>query len=201
MRIAVDCDGVLYEWSKTARYMLRQYKGYPREGPMGEESTYWEYIKDNVTHEDWRWLWTEAIELGLYRYGHVVTGAVMGLRTLQAMKHELILATHRPASAVMDTLAFIHYISDSKREPIIWQGFHLLTNNEPKTVVDADMLIDDKPENVVTWAEAGRRALLFSREWNQEVIPSPGGVWRINGWKGVVEWFGVMSGTTANRTS
>ena len=201
MRIAVDCDGVLYEWDKTARYMLRTYRGC--EG-LEEESREWlmpDQSWHSVTKEDWRWLWSEGIELGLYRYGHVVKGGVQGLRTLQAMKHELILATHRPKAAVMDTLAFIHYISDSKREPVIWQGFHLLTNDEPKTVVDADMLIDDKPDNVVTWAEAGRHALLFDRGWNQEVIPSPGGVWRVNGWKGVCEWFGATSGTTGNRTS
>ena len=167
--VAVDCDGVLYEWSKTARYMLRAYKGYSADGPMGTESTSWDYIRDHVEPEDWAWLWREGVELGLFRYGHVVQGAVIGLRALQR-SHKLVLVTHRPASAVNDTLDFISYISNSKQDPIRWSGIHVLTNEEPKSEVGADILIDDKPDNVGEWWITGRHAVLFGRPWNDHYL-------------------------------
>lgn len=177
LKIAVDADGVLYEWSKTARYMLRSYRDYDVAGPMGKESTSWDYIPKNVAPQDWDWLWTEGVELGLFRYGHLVTGAIEGVNQLSRVG-EVVLVTHRPKQAVKDTLDWLSYIN------LPFSGIHILTNQEPKSMVDADILIDDKPDNIFEWVMHARYAILFDREWNQQAQVGM----RAKGWNEVVEY-------------
>src|SRR5262245_20228481 len=107
MKVAVDLDGVLYEWSKTARYMLRHYKGYSKRRPTGSESTSWDYIQGHIEKADWEWLWSEGIDLGLFRYGHVVSGGQTGVRALREAGHSVEVLTHRPSESVPDTIAWL----------------------------------------------------------------------------------------------
>ena len=194
MRIAVDLDGVCYEWSKTARYMLREYRGYAEGGPMSTESTSWNYIQDNVSKDDWHWLWTDGVDRGLFRFGHMVSGARRGLEALQEAGHKLIIASHRPSEAVNDTIDWLGLYFKG----INIDGIHIFTHMEPKNTVEADILIDDKIENVEEWGKNkyvfdDRWALLFDREWNQQHTwkneqLARKGITRVKGWGGVVEW-------------
>lgn len=161
MRIGVDLDGVVYEWEKTARYMLREYRGlrHPTYG-LHKASDSWDYIPRQVSPEDWYWLWHEGVDRGLFRYGHVTKGAILGLQALLGAGHDLLVVTHRPKAAVQDTLAWLAYLN------IPWSEVHILSNGEPKSSVFAEVLIDDKPENVIEWRDSDRRALLFHRPWN-----------------------------------
>jgi len=183
MRIAVDLDGVLYEWSKTARWMLRNIRGCT-DPALRWESEYWSYIPDHVSKEDWSWLWSEGVRLGLFRHGHVTTGGMEGVKALKAAGHTLVVATHRPPDALRDTLSWLDHNFGSA-EPYPWSGIYYLSNEEPKTIVDAHILIDDKPENVAQWTEAGRVACLFARPWNRGLHKS---YTRVAGWDGVVKW-------------
>lgn len=183
MRIAVDLDGVLYNWSKTARYMLRTMKGYDKSGPLGQESQDWDYIKNHVEPEDWEWLWSDdgAIPLGLYRYGHVINGGIEGVRALAESGHTLVVATHRPAEAVQDTLDWLSWA----RLP--FSGIHILTNQEPKSTVQADVLIDDKPANVIDWSDNTEgHAILFAQPWNASAQVVGKRLSKCNGWRETV---------------
>jgi len=177
VKIAVDADGVLYEWSKTARYMLRSYLDYDKDGPMGQESDSWDYIPKNILPQDWDWLWTEGVRKGLFRYGHLVTGAIEGVNQLSLIG-EVVLVTHRPKAAVKDTLDWLSYIN------LPFSGIHILTNQEPKSMVEADILIDDKPDNIFEWTMHARYGILFDREWNQQARVGL----RAKGWGEVVEY-------------
>jgi 5'(3')-deoxyribonucleotidase len=172
--IAVDLDNVLYEWDRTAQYMLREYRGATIHTP----STDWDYIKNHVSHQDWRWLWSDGITQGLFRYGHMVTGARIGLERL-AINNALTIVTHRPESAVMDTVDWVSLYL--KGIPL--SGLHILTHEEPKTQVNADVLIDDKDQNLTDWMAAGRTAVKFERphnsSWQIYGVPS------MYGWKDV----------------
>lgn len=67
MRLGIDIDGVLYHWSKTARYLLREVlpdSPYTKEGALGSESTYWNYIPDNVSPEHWKWRLSQPTVVG-----------------------------------------------------------------------------------------------------------------------------------------
>lgn len=184
MRIGVDIDGVLYEWSKTCRYLLREVlpdSPYGRDGPLGRESTNWNYIQDNVSPEHWRWLWTEGVRLGMYRHGHLVHGAVQGVRTLADAGHHIVIISHRPPFAVNDTLAWLSH------HGLPLHGIHLLANEAPKSDVmpRCDAYVDDKPDNVLDLAKntEARLVALFDQPWNQDLRGAGAHrVRRVHGW-------------------
>lgn len=176
MRIAVDLDGVVYEWQRTARYMLNTYRN-AKLPPVSEFWFTWDAPKDRLPREDWRWLWDEGVKLGLFRYGHMTTGARVGMQELVRQGHKLSIATSRPSHAVNDTVDWVSlYFKD-----IPLEGIHILSQSQPKSVVDADILIDDRPENIIEWERAGRHGIVYDRPWNQDCVA----LWRATSWKAV----------------
>lgn len=167
LRFGFDIDGVMYQWSRTARYMLREIlpdSPYLREGPLGRESTYWSYIPDNVSKEHWAWLWKEGVQLGLFRHGHMYPGVIKYVK-LFAELGEVIAITHRPRSAVHDTLAWLTY------QNLPLSGVHILTDQQPKSTVtpQCDLYIDDKIENCnELYENTEAKVFIMDREWNQE---------------------------------
>lgn len=162
MRVGVDVDGVLYHWERTARYLLRTERGCVN---LDHASTDWNMIQRRVAPQDWRWLWREGVELGLYRHGHLMTGAIEGMRALEAAGHDLVVVTHRPAEAVHDTLAFLSYHFND----VDLAGVHILGGSAPKSSIACDVLIDDKPENIDDWLDnTSGHAVLFDQPWNRD---------------------------------
>jgi len=164
MRIGCDIDGVMYCWDKTARYMLRDVlPNSPYKKVLQQESQGWDWIEEQVAPEDWRWLWTEGIRLGLFRYGHLYPGTVQAIRRLAEIG-EVVLITHRPKEAVTDTLAWLSLLN----LPV--SGLHLLTNAELKSSVhpQCHVYLDDKPENFVDFRDRtnARLVVLMRRPWN-----------------------------------
>jgi hypothetical protein len=169
VRIGLDIDGVIYEWDRTARYMLREvlpnspYK-YRPPGTIGLhfESSSWDFIQERVSKEHWNWLWTEGVRLGLFRYGHLYTGSIQAIRELATIG-DVVLITHRPKQAVTDTLAWLGYLD------LPLAGVHLLTNQENKgDVTPCDIYLDDKPENCEDLLRATDGTVcLMDRPWNQ----------------------------------
>lgn len=167
MKLGIDVDGVLYKWSKTARYLLREAlpnSPYKVAGhPLHTESTHWGYIEEHVSKAHWRWVWTEGVRLGLFRHGHIIKGAMEGMRALADDGHDLFIITHRPKAAVTDTLQWLAFC-DFKLA-----GVHILTDQQPKSTVKCDVYVDDKPDNVedlVANTDA-RLVALFDAPWNQ----------------------------------
>lgn len=167
MRFGIDIDGVMYQWSKTARYMLREIlpnSPYTQDGPLGNESTSWDYIQDNVAPEHWRWLWKEGVQLGLFRHGHLYPGTIKAIRQLAELG-DVIAITHRPKSAVPDTMAWLAY------QQLPLAGVHILTNQEPKSSVEkCDIYLDDKPANCIDLNDTGGIVFKMARPWNTQFI-------------------------------
>jgi 5'(3')-deoxyribonucleotidase len=187
MRIAVDLDGVCYEWQRTYRYMLREYRGVDMP-PVEDFWHYWDAQKQYGTRADHRWMWNHGVARGLFRYGHVVKGARRGLEALAEQGHDLCIVTSRPANAAEDTHDWIELFF--KGIPL--SGVHILSNREPKSTVDADVLIDDRPENVEEWYAAGRTAVLFCQPWNDAYIPRPRDLHVAVDWPDVVTLIGQL---------
>lgn len=101
----LDVDGVLYHFERTARYLLRTVKGYDN---LSEPSGSWDHIRERVSQKDWNWLWNHGVKLGLFRHGHLFTGAIEGVKALAEMG-DVVIITHRPKSAVQDTLDWLAY--------------------------------------------------------------------------------------------
>lgn len=137
-RVGIDLDGCVYDFERTARYMLRAQFHYRKDGPMGSPSTHWDYIEEHVQPEEWQWLWNEGVKNGLFKHGHLFTGAIEGLKGLSYFG-DLVVITHRPAKAVQDTLEWLAYNRFPLRE------VHILTEQQPKSSVPCDIYIDDGP--------------------------------------------------------
>lgn len=183
MKIAIDCDGVLYDFHGAYRLMLREYRGVEMP-PIEESWTHWDAQKNYGTAADHKWMWNDGVALGLFRYGHIIKGAVIGCKQLYDAGHSLTVATHRNEDAVNDTLRFLTYMSEGMFK---WSAVHIMSNLESKTSVPADVLIDDKRENLLEWAATGRTAIRFSRPWNNGFGYEGTGIIPAHGWKEVVE--------------
>lgn len=165
VRIGFDIDGVIYQWDKTARKMMRDvlpnspYKKDPR---FWEDSRSWNWIQQHVSPEHWAWLWDEGVKLGLFRHGHLYSGAIEAIRKL-ATVGDVVFITHRPKQAVNSTLAWLAL------QDLPLSGLHILTNQEPKSTVrpKVDFFVDDKPENVLDMATTGANVYLMRRPWNK----------------------------------
>jgi uncharacterized HAD superfamily protein len=187
MRIGVDIDGVMYMWEKTARYMLREIlpnSPYKKEGPLGATSDGWDYIQNNVDPAHWKWLWKEGIPLGLFRHGHLYPGTIKAIRRLAELG-DVVAITHRPKSAVHDTLAWLAY------QNLPLSGLHILTDQEPKSKVEpkCEVYIDDKPENVEDFLRGtnARLVALMSRPWNENFMEWSPRCRRVDNWQQFID--------------
>jgi 5'(3')-deoxyribonucleotidase len=151
--------------------------------PVDEFWTSWNADQESTNRADRDWIWTEGVERGLFRYGHMVKGARRGLEALVEQGHKLSIVTHRPENAVTDTLEWAGLYF--KGIPLA--GFNILSQGQPKTTVGWDVLIDDKPENIADAEAAGRIGIMFSQPWNQDASPAC----RVRDWRQMslgVEW-------------
>jgi 5'(3')-deoxyribonucleotidase len=157
-RIALDLDGVVYNWGDTVRYLMEWHHNIKL-----EESTYWEYVQDHVPPHAWKWLWKEGVEEhGLFRYGSLYRGTADGIKVLATIGNVEVV-THRPRAAMVDTLDLI------RRLPDVFHGVHILTDGAPKSTVGCDVYIDDNPAVIEDVTAAGMQAVVVDRPWNQGV--------------------------------
>jgi 5'(3')-deoxyribonucleotidase len=171
MRIALDLDGVCYEWEKTARYMLRRKRmleNQPIPLELMRESDSWDAIEHAVTAAEWAWLWSEGVKEGLFRYGHCCRGAIEGVHALSEIG-DVLIVTSRPPSAIPDTLAWITFMFD--KAPIA--GIHF-TGADPKDAIVADVYIDDGAHNINYLRARGHRVIQVARPWNAGLITLEG---------------------------
>jgi len=166
MKIAVDLDGVIYDWEGTARHMLREElkrRGEYAPVQLDRQSTEWDMIKSVVSEEMWGWLFNEAVEQGVYRYGNLIKGALDGVRWL-ADRHDVSIVTARPKNAVGDTLAWCSFMLNRVK----LAGVHVL-DGYPKSTVPFDVLVDDGIHNIrEVCAKRCVTGLLFSQPWNEK---------------------------------
>lgn len=181
-KIALDLDGVVYNYSATACYLMNHYKGYNLDWT---ETNSWNWLQSQVSNNDWQWLWSGGVKEGLFRYGHLIKGAAEGVKELSKLG-KIIVVTSRPTNAIQDTLDWLSFM----KFPV--SGVHILSNGENKGTIKADVAIDDKPENIEDYAAAGTPVIIFTQKYNEGYR----GQWtagtgvplihRANGWKDVV---------------
>ena len=166
--VGLDLDGVAYEWDKTARYMLRSHieaAGARAPTELFFPSTSYSSIEQIVSPADWEWLWTGAITDGLYRYGHVVRGAVEGVRAL-ANLGDVMVVTSRPKAAVNDTIAWLHLMFNQ----VSLSGIVIQSNGQRKSEVHPtpNVYIDDMPhiaDDILSNTESS--LIMLTQSWNE----------------------------------
>lgn len=179
-RVMLDLDGTVYHWERTARYLLRRWykeRGYAHPEGLDRVSTYYDYISDVLKgdaygSQAWRWLWdtTGGIKEGLFRGGHIYTGAAEAVHELAAVG-DVIVITKRPPNAIPDTIAWLAF----QRWAV--SGIITLTGrDEQKSSVrpHCDVYIDDAEDVLLDLSEnTGGHVIAMDRPWNQKVeVPS-----------------------------
>jgi uncharacterized HAD superfamily protein len=166
-RIGLDLDGVVYNWDKTARYMIRtriENRGETPPPELLQESADWDWIQNHVSEEDWRWLWREGTREGVYRYGHVIKGAIEGVQKLAELG-DVTVITSRPKDAVNDTLAWLALFFNRAN----LAGINILSDGQPKSSVEPepDLYVDDGIHNFVDiLSNTTARVIKFEQPWN-----------------------------------
>ena len=167
--IGLDLDGTCYNFDRTARYMLRkraESRGdFLLAQALERETTTWNGIQDIVPDSEWKWLWTGGVEEGLFRYGHVIEGAITGAQEL-ANLGDVVAITHRPKEAVHDTIVWIGTMFN--RAPL--SGLVIQSYGQRKSEVRplpgvyiddapqvADDILDNTPSKVVLFDTAINR--------------------------------------------
>ena len=156
MRILVDMYGVLYDWTGIYLKLYQEFSG--EELPLDFR---WEWhfmrqlpntkAKSAITKS--ARLWTEGLPC---------SGALDGLRALSA--HDTYSATQpgpRPDIAVPGKIQWLTRFAP-------WFDIERLICIKHKHLLRADALIDDRPENLVTWMVANPQGtgILIARPWN-----------------------------------
>jgi 5'(3')-deoxyribonucleotidase len=176
LRIGLDLDGVVYDFQGTFRYLMETHRGVVFPGETDSWWSTWHSVNEFTEKADRDWAWTEGVEdHGLFRHGNVVRGAPDGVRELSKLG-EVIVVTHRPATAARDTFAFI-----------VGQGLPIdgvLVTREPKSSFDLDVYIDDGPHVLEELTDSGKKAVVFDRPYNRGV-PSTRNLRRAMGWADV----------------
>lgn len=173
--IGLDLDGVCYNFERTARYMIRRRMEVRGETPppeLSEPSRNWDWIKDHSPERDWAWLWKDGVREGLFRYGHVIPGAVEGVRELNEIG-DVVAITARPQDAVHDTLAWLAMFFD--KAPL--SGIVIQSFGQKKSEVRPlpDVYIDDGTHNLEDVLENTESSVVqFLQPWNENWRPPHG---------------------------
>jgi hypothetical protein len=154
LKLAFDLDNVIYPFVQV----LGDYAALSTGRPRGDfpDATKWEF------YEDWGMDWEAFLDLYcqgveedyVFRQGQPIDGALRALRVLQADGHTIHLITDR----------FIGYGAIPLTEGWLYKWdipYDTLTFAADKTIIDADILFDDRPSNVDAWRALGRTAFLF----------------------------------------
>ena len=108
-----------------------------------------------------------------------IDGAIIAINKLMNIGHEVIFVTAVPTESMNGYYQKIHWI---------YRYFGFAEKNfvatHRKEYIDGDILIDDKPENIVLWLDAHPegRAILFPQPWNGK----PGWENHTKAWEGIV---------------
>ncbi|MGI0010139.1 MAG: 5' nucleotidase, NT5C type [Nitrosopumilaceae archaeon] len=159
-RIGLDLDGVCYNYSATACYLLNHYKEYDLDWT---DTNSWNWLKDQIKKEDWDWLWSAGVKEGLFRYGSLFKGTAEAVKEISKLG-KIVVITSRPDSAINDTIEWLAYMKFPVSE------LHIVGNGQNKAEFKPDVAIDDAPHNVLNYLKAGIDTVMPIRKYNKHCI-------------------------------
>ena len=183
LHIAIDMDDVIVDFVPTVLEAIRRDIG---PNIALEDVTTWDMDAGALADVDFPGggTWMEWLERwpSIWRYAPPMLGALEGLATLRAAGHTLEILTKKPAWAEYVVWGFLH-----DHSPPVQRATIVPSGARKERCSDADILIDDSPENVLCWADTCRSALLFDRPWNRDILAaSHRNLLRVEGWAGVL---------------
>jgi 5'(3')-deoxyribonucleotidase len=142
----------------------------------------WKSWWDWMQERDWLWSTFPAIP-----------GAIGSINALREAGHEPELLTSKPKWAESQVWTWLGRWKPAVNRVTITD---LETPKHRRS--DADVLVDDKPSNVLDWLKSDkhREAILFDQPWNRSVdvlAPVAGGrLWRAKNWEDVLRIIDLM---------
>ena len=106
----------------------------------------------------------------------IMDGAKMGMFHLYS-RHYVIICTNR--SKKMQPTTEIWLAKNGIK-------FHEYMSVRDKARVNADVMIDDSPHNILPWVRTGRKAYVFDHPWN-EGLKSGGLIERVYSWRNLMQ--------------
>lgn len=154
MRVAVDLDGVVYDFVEALRLYLVQVHGYDR--ATLTDPTTWEFYPEwGLTADQFNDHCTRSTDEGwMFSTGDPIPGAREALEHLHSLGHTIHVVTAR------------NFGRFSEINTRLWLDEHSiprqsLTFAHDKSIIDADIFIDDKPSNVDKLRAVGKNAWLL----------------------------------------
>lgn len=160
MKIGIDLDGCLYDFTKDYHSYIVNIQGIPADEIVPVTSwDFYEHYGFSV-HEFLDHLRDGADREFIFRNGEPAFRSIITLEFLKAEGHTLHIVTDRGrfgASAIQSTVDWLHQYEIP---------FDSLTFGQNKTLVNVDLFVDDSPENLRALKDAGTRTVRFAQEWN-----------------------------------
>lgn len=182
LKIAIDLDGVVYNFIDEFRDYLINHEGYDPDD-LPEEYTSWDYYKvwGLSDLEYWEKFFTAAHKSHILTNGKVIPGAKEGLEKIKELGCEIVILTAREAvgTKTSETIR-TNTLNWLDANGIVFD--ELVISNE-KFNEDFDVLFDDGPHNIEAVILDGRPAIFFDQPWNRSVPIYN----RVYGWDQLVE--------------
>lgn len=168
--VAVDIDGVLYEFVEVLRQWRHRTYGIPL-ADMPEPGVYNMEVAWGMEPGALIADMVQAVKDGaLFWEGDAHEPGIRGLRELRRAGCRILLVTSRLLPGAEDlcreaTQTWLDAIGLVKG--VDYDDLHVVGSD--KTIIDWDLLIDDYEQNVRAGGEVGRHAVLLNRCWNASV--------------------------------
>jgi hypothetical protein len=187
----IDLDGVVYDFDGAMGDLCARITGRPRED--FPKPTTWHMNEDwNMTPEEWRKLFKEAIFFGIFDQGedYAIDGALEGVTRLKEAGYRIRFVSHKmfPHTDGWNEYDDWQAVTDA----ITWMrraGFLDLANDlafvgGDKRHYRANLVVDDKPATF-EWAQPYALNLLYPHPYNERFNSNPSkaaGVVRVINW-------------------
>lgn len=170
VRIGIDADGVIYDWTESMRAYIHKASGRPRDTmPDPDQWNTWESWGMPKT-EFFGWF-ERGVEAGeVWHTGYLEPGVLEVFQQFKADGHTIHIVTHRNKfpTGMANTCLWL------EREGV---PYDTLTFAADKTVVKTDIFIEDNVDNYLALEAAGVVPVLITRPWNINVSSSLGFTW------------------------
>lgn len=179
MRIAIDVDDVIIDLVPSWLYEYNKLQGTRF---TKEQMQHWDFERNGLNHM----IYTDAFNTNVYKQAGEIEGAFNAINKLIQHGIEYVFVT-AGVSLLPEKIRWMNeygYISSGGK---LDERLIVASN---KSLIDADMIIDDKYETIMKWPR-GKRSILFTQPWNAsyELLPERG--IRCDGWTQILDYFGV----------
>lgn len=196
IRIAVDVDGVIAEQVPPVLERVRSQYGVRM---TKRDIRAWDQpipgTKSNIKLEIERAL----LDPEYVRSMRPVRGAAAALHRLHELGLGIVIVTHRPRESDAPTRQWM-------QEYGIAHDAYVNSSQGSKASVEADVLVDDYPNNVEEFVRQGRKAILFRQPWNagfaQTAASRGSNLWVARSWSEVeaaLKKMGLLGGAPARQ--